>query len=212
VRTLNDLAPHPTSLEETTADALARNLSVVAQAHWRRQVEGRTFEERFESVTLVVNLFGVVTLLRALIEHAPGQADAVARELRADWEGASGVGEDLWQWLTEYGIDPEQVNKIAADLPSRPTAQAAIDRRAWTIPKIPHDEHVAVTPYVMPDGTINRTKGNSTPAHARHYAAQLLAAADEADRLRDIREALRSGEFLTSRPSHEQGQPTCPTT
>ena len=52
----------------------------------------------------------------------------------------------------------------------------------WVIEKRPHDEDVPAAPAIMPRGTIIRTTGHSDAQHARTYAAQLLAAADESDR------------------------------
>jgi hypothetical protein len=53
-------------------------------------------------------------------------------------------------------------------------------RDNWIVPRIPHDETSPVRPRVR-RGWIWRDAGDSTPAHAREYAAQLLAAADAAE-------------------------------
>ena len=70
---------------------------------------------------------------------------------------------------------PNELPTTQGDLPTA-------NQRVWIVPKILHDEHVRVTPYVLPYGEIRRTSGVSTPDQAREYAARLLAAADEADR------------------------------
>lgn len=51
----------------------------------------------------------------------------------------------------------------------------------WIVPKVEHDENAPVTPHIL-SNFIYRAAGQSTVAHTRHYAAQLLAAADELER------------------------------
>lgn len=53
--------------------------------------------------------------------------------------------------------------------------------QAWLVPKIRHDENVAVGPDIIGDW-IFRAAGQSGVEHTRQYAAQLLAAADELER------------------------------
>lgn len=53
----------------------------------------------------------------------------------------------------------------------------------WLVPKRPHDQNAPVGPVVRRDGWIHRSAGTSDPAHTRVYAAQLLAAADEAEQV-----------------------------
>ncbi len=64
-------------------------------------------------------------------------------------------------------------------------AVAAVAETHWLVPKRPHDEDATVGPHIRRSGWIHRAAGDSDPAHTRLYAAQLLAAADEADRLRE---------------------------
>lgn len=62
---------------------------------------------------------------------------------------------------------------------------AALDRILadhWMIPKAPYDEQASVRPVLRPNGWISRDEGLSNPEHTRVYAAQLLAAAAEAER------------------------------
>jgi hypothetical protein len=54
--------------------------------------------------------------------------------------------------------------------------------RVWVMPKIEHDDSAAVGPCIRTNGWIGRSEGLSDPSHTRYYAAQLLAAADEAER------------------------------
>lgn len=51
----------------------------------------------------------------------------------------------------------------------------------WSVPKVAHDEDVAVTPNII-GPWIFRSAGQSDVEHTRQYAAQLLAAADELER------------------------------
>lgn len=113
---LNTIAPYPSRESEATADALARNLTVVAQLNWRRMLDTETAEETRAATNLMVNLFGIVKVLKALQTVAPETADEVARDLWSDWEDGGSVGEWLHSWLRDFGIDPEQVNAAAAEL------------------------------------------------------------------------------------------------
>ncbi len=63
-------------------------------------------------------------------------------------------------------------------------AVAAVAETHWLVPKRPHDTDVLVGPHIRRSGWIHRAAGDSDPDHTRQYAAQLLAAADEAERLR----------------------------
>jgi hypothetical protein len=113
---LNTIAPYPSRESEATADALARNLTVVAQLNWRRMLDTETAEETRAATNLMVNLFGIVKVLKALQTVAPETADEVARDLWSDWEDGGSVGEWLHSWLRDFGIDPEQVNAAAVEL------------------------------------------------------------------------------------------------
>lgn len=113
-KTLNDIAPYPQDQDEVTAEKLTRNLAVYAQANFRWMLDDASDGKRREAMMQVVNLYGLVKILRAFTERDPEGADEVARELWADWDAGDSLGEWLWEWLTEYGIDPEQVAEAAA--------------------------------------------------------------------------------------------------
>lgn len=55
----------------------------------------------------------------------------------------------------------------------------------WIVPKRAHDENAGVGPHIRRSGWISRAAGDSDPAHTRVYAAQLLAAADEAEQIKE---------------------------
>ena len=113
---LNDIAPYPRRESDATADALARNLTVIAQSNWRRMLDTEMGEDTRSATNLLVNLYGIVKLLRALQAVAPETADEVARGLWGDWQDGGVLGEWLHAWLTEYGIAPERVDAAANDL------------------------------------------------------------------------------------------------
>jgi sulfite reductase beta subunit-like hemoprotein len=105
-----NLAPYPTSAEEVTAEKLARHLAVAAQHSFRTTMDAT--EPDRAAMTVFVHEWGIVFLLRELQERAGTHvADAVARQLWESWEDGGGLGEFLWEWLTEYGIDPEAVTR-----------------------------------------------------------------------------------------------------
>jgi hypothetical protein len=113
---LNDIAPYPRREADATADAMARNLTVVAQLNWRRMLDTETAEDTRAATNLLVNLYGIVKLLKALQAVAPETADEAARDLWADWQDGGALGEWLHAWLTEFGIAPERVDEVAAGL------------------------------------------------------------------------------------------------
>ncbi|TDD97593.1 hypothetical protein [Actinomadura rubrisoli] len=114
--TLNDLAPWPATEADVTAESLARYLAVRAQAHQTHRKTASSPEGREWATSATVDMFGLVKLLRILQEVAPETADEAAKGLWSDWQDGAPVDEWLWSWLTEYGIDPEAVNRAAVDL------------------------------------------------------------------------------------------------
>ena len=113
---LNDFAPYPTREQDVTATSLARNLTVVAQLNWQRMLDTEKSDDTRAATNLMVNLFGIVKVLKALQSVAPATADEVARDLWSDWEDGGAVGEWLHAWLRGFGIDPERVNATASEL------------------------------------------------------------------------------------------------
>jgi hypothetical protein len=108
--TTNNLAPYPTSVDDVTADKLARHLAVGAQRDLRATMDASDVTR--DAMARLVYGWGVTFLLRELQERAGVTvADAVAQDLWEAWEDGSSLGEFLWEWLTEYGIDPEAVNR-----------------------------------------------------------------------------------------------------
>jgi hypothetical protein len=118
---LNDLAPYPRSVDEATAETLIRHLAVSAQYRMTVNdtlVDCRTPDERtryLDNVGLLIGEHSLAKALRALIEHAPAQADEVAKQVWVAWEDGATIAEDVSAWLTGFGIDPDAVNVAAAD-------------------------------------------------------------------------------------------------
>lgn len=103
-----NLAPYPTSAEDVTAERLAAHLAVSAQRRYLATINAAEFDRT--TMNLFVKEWGVIYLLREAEERAGmAFADRLARDLWEAWNDGSGLGEFLYEWLTEYGIDPEQV-------------------------------------------------------------------------------------------------------
>jgi hypothetical protein len=124
---IEDLAPYPNSEEDATPDRLVRHLAVGAQVHWTQWRNSRHLlneETRMLLLESAISAASALHLLRAVMKHAPESAGEVARDLWLLWEDEGGVAEALWEWLTEYGIDPEaltqSVERRLAAMPDRP--------------------------------------------------------------------------------------------
>jgi hypothetical protein len=115
---LNDLAPYPVDSQTATAGALARNYAVLAAANLIRGLEGPTPDVRHEGLSLAMGLFSVVHLLKALAEEAGGNAaNLAAQELLEDLASPQCIGPMVREWLTEFGIDADEVDRITRALP-----------------------------------------------------------------------------------------------
>lgn len=105
-----NLAPYPARVEDVTADKLAAHIAVAAQRQFRTNMEAPELDRT--AMSLFVQQWGVIFLLRELQERAgTGIADAVAQDLWESWNDGSHLGEMVWEWLTEYGIDPEAATR-----------------------------------------------------------------------------------------------------
>lgn len=113
---LNDLAPYPRRESEVTAESLVRSLMVQAQANRHRMFYDRDANGAVSGGNRLIDVYGVVKLLKVLQTVAPDVADEAARDLWSDWHDGAAVGEWLHAWLLGAGIDPERVNAAAADV------------------------------------------------------------------------------------------------
>jgi hypothetical protein len=103
-----NLAPYPIDAEDVTADGLAKHLAVSAQRRFRANMDAPDLDRT--ALNLFVKEWAVIYLLREMEERAGVKvADDVARALWESWNDGSHLGEMLWEWLTEYGINPEEV-------------------------------------------------------------------------------------------------------
>lgn len=147
-----------------------------------------------------------VRLIRLL--HANGWKYTLERCESRDWQGAPDQAWSTHTWTrggceiqtftgdTFAGInwrpddddsflstDPRMLAKLGYDgAVSLLVALGAVAPEAWTVRKIRYDANSAVMPIIWLNGMIRREAGTSNPEHARFFAAQLLAAADEVER------------------------------
>lgn len=113
---LDKIAPYPASEKEATAAAMARCYTAYAQLHFRISLDHHDRDQAARSSRSFVSCYGLAYLLRELEKHAGAEAaNEVARNLWAEQDAGDGMGEWVWEWLEEYGIDPEAVNKIAEE-------------------------------------------------------------------------------------------------
>lgn len=112
---LNEIAPYPRSESEVTAESLVRSLMVQAQANRHRMFYDRDANGAVPGGARLIDVYGVVKLMKVLQTVAPDVADEVARDLWSDWHDGAAVGEWLHAWLLGAGIDPERVNAAASD-------------------------------------------------------------------------------------------------
>lgn len=125
--TAEDPAPYPQTIEQVTADALARYMAVCAHEsgalnlprfEQMKEAEERGVKYGVEFQVYMLNLTagtaeqGLAFLLREVIEHLPEKADEIAARLWELWDDPPFVA---WTWdvLQSYGIDPQAVSENA---------------------------------------------------------------------------------------------------
>ena len=127
---LDQFAPYPKTVEEATADNLARHMAVEAHRDavlntprfQRMMAAEKTGENHahlrdlyFLNQALMTAEHGVAFLLHELGRLAPEQADEVAARLWDMWEDPP-LEAVTWDALDSYGINPEQVASAARAL------------------------------------------------------------------------------------------------
>ncbi|MFC5187109.1 hypothetical protein [Actinomadura harenae] len=92
----------------------------------------------------------------------------------------------------------------------RDQLRAQLDARGvWVVPRVEYDPDQLGAPTAY-WGMVRREAGTGTPEHARVYAARLLAAADHAERLNEVRDVELAAGRLCLRcqhaPVHHEGE------
>jgi hypothetical protein len=117
---VEELAPYPRREEDVTADGLARHLTTQCQWLLGRMDDGlhevsrTTDRDRRADKHVVwsftaqsfVAMWAVVHLLREL---SPAEGDRLARSIWRAWNDGAHLEETVWEWLTEWGIDPARL-------------------------------------------------------------------------------------------------------
>ncbi|WP_068922151.1 hypothetical protein [Planobispora rosea] len=116
---IENIAPYPERAEDVTAEVMAKYFTVFAQLNWRMGMDHPSRDQAAESSSRFVAFYAIAYLLR---EQPAREGDRVAKSLWESWENPHTLGPDVWNWLVEYDIDPETVNKIAADLIAKDAA------------------------------------------------------------------------------------------
>jgi hypothetical protein len=119
VTALEEFAPWPKRSEDVTADSLSRWLAV--QAHANRTLLGPLPAASDDvgrahwitDVDFLLDEYGIVMLLRVLRSVNKMSADSAAKALWRAWEDGAEVDANLRDWLTGYGIDPDEVTAAA---------------------------------------------------------------------------------------------------
>jgi hypothetical protein len=122
----------PTDAADATADRMARYYAVHAMFASQRALAAHgliamdrgmpTAVDSARASSAFVDAWAVARLLRALQEHAPAAADAVAADMWEALESGDTLHENAWEWLAEYRIDPDAV--------ARDFREAEVKRRA----------------------------------------------------------------------------------
>lgn len=110
---LDKIAPPPRNKQEATAEALARQYTAYAQLHFRLGIDLADRDKASQSISKFTSFYAIAFLLRELEAAGVRVADRVAGDLWEAWQNPHVTGPDVWNWLEEYGIDPEVINKIA---------------------------------------------------------------------------------------------------
>lgn len=103
---LEQVAPYPATEAEATAENLIRYL-VARASSAQFDADGHMYRQDWELHALtcrdILTTYGLIVALKTL---PPEVADEIAERIWADWRDGAQVGEWLWQWAIEVGIDP----------------------------------------------------------------------------------------------------------
>jgi hypothetical protein len=118
----NTVAPYPTDAAEVTTESIIKCMAVAAQQRTAQRKAPAQAAADPKTLTIEAFLaeFGVAFLLRVLANVDPYIANEAAGDLWDHWEDPDAAHEALWEWLTEYGIDPGRVSDETSKLMLEP--------------------------------------------------------------------------------------------
>lgn len=116
--------PWPTSPAGVTAESLAKHYAATYQLNYAALDELPLTSRQWEAaISNMCNAYVACYLLRHLAEHYPAVGNHWARELVTHMNAAEVIGENVWEWLTEWGIDVGQITAagkaMAAEIKAR---------------------------------------------------------------------------------------------
>lgn len=126
---IEHLAPSPERVEDATAEGLAKQYAAFAHLNFRLGLDHPNRDKANQSMGMFTSFYAIAFLCRQLKDADVELGDRVARDLWEAWDNPHTLGPDVWAWLTEYGIDPEQVNRIAEQLIAEDARREAADKR-----------------------------------------------------------------------------------
>jgi hypothetical protein len=111
---IEELAPYPKREEDVTAEGLARYLAVQAQVRLGYMLWARRMGDPDPAVQVLRTQaycaeYGLASLLRFYAADHPTNAKRAAQQIWRAWNAGDMTGEHLHRWLTEWGIDPDQI-------------------------------------------------------------------------------------------------------
>ena len=116
---MDQIAPYPDPDDPQVAESLARWLT--CQVHADNAQVGKHYYPSSPPgdrqaardfgflISRVTSNFGVLLLLRTLIDRDPEVANRAAHDLINHWISGETQGELAREWLTAYGIDPARI-------------------------------------------------------------------------------------------------------
>ena len=122
-------ADYPKTHEDATAEALMRNIAVLAQASSARtdalgsdvladDPDPVKVQQYGRYINTATYGFALIHLFRVLSSINVALADEAAQFIWRCWDAADPVDDYLWEWATELGIDAEKVRAAALGTPS----------------------------------------------------------------------------------------------
>jgi hypothetical protein len=106
------IAPYPVDEENADAISFAKHSAAYVVNCSNALMRGEVKKEhRIEVIGGIVNMFSIAYLLREMYALSPEAADKASRELWVHLDAGDSTGTTAWEWLEEWGIDPNQLVK-----------------------------------------------------------------------------------------------------